>query len=117
MKPVDLFLDIGKTMTIVHHVPGRIRLRFSAKSLPLLKQFGTLEALDDTDVKGVLAAIPGIKNVKINEIVGSATIEYERAEWTGKLWENLCAGNQDPSLEHKIATSLESLGLDLTKDH
>jgi len=116
MSPVDLFLNIGKTMTIVHHVPGRIRLRFSSSSLPLLKQFSMIEALQDQEVKDILSAIPGINTVKINEIIGSATIEYKRGEWDTNLWENLCAGIPDPILENKISTTLDSFGVDLTSN-
>ena len=113
MNPIELFLNIGRTMNIVHHVPGRIRLRFSTESLPLLKQFGDIDPLQEKDVQAILSAIPGINHVKINQMVGSATIEYDKQDWSSQLWESLCNGVSEPILNEKVGLALEALGVDL----
>lgn len=109
MHATELFLEIGKTLTIIHFVPGRIRLRFSKSSLPLIRQFSEIDSFKDISIEQFIDSLSGINNVKINQLVGSATIQYNPDEWNKGMWENLCSGGSDPELTKKITAAINKL--------
>ena len=79
--PSELVLRIASYFTPIHHVAGRLRVRVSseikkeADSLPLEKIDQTIKQID------------GIKNVKFNKLIGSATIEYDNEIFPKKIWD------------------------------
>jgi hypothetical protein len=106
LDTVKQFLAIGKTLTIVHFVPGRIRLRLSKSSLPLIKKFTDNETFDKISVEQFIATLEGINELKLNTLVGSATIQYDINSWNQTLWKNLCNGIADPLLNEKISKAI-----------
>ena len=57
---------------VVHHIPGRMRLR-----MPFLKGFSA----SPDQLKELILPLPGIKQVKLNPITGSALISYEAEQY------------------------------------
>ncbi len=108
MQALDLFLEIGKTLKIIHYVPGRIRLRFSKSSIPLIKQFSKMDSFKEISVEQFIDSLSGIDNVKVNKLVGSATIQYDPEKWNKSMWEHLCAGQSDPELSQIISDAINN---------
>jgi hypothetical protein len=79
----DKLVEIGSYLTLVHHIPNRIRVRVS----PKIKE----QKADVTikDIENIPNVIDGIKKVKINKIVGSITIEYDNNIFPDTLWVDL----------------------------
>ncbi len=95
----DLLL-IAPHTEIVHHVPGRIRLR--------LKRSG-IEVIARTDVKNLMQNIPGILKLRVNPVVGSLTLEYDEKRLSYSLWEKLGALRTRPELRQQVEELLEGL--------
>ncbi|CAE10616.1 HMA2 domain-containing protein [Wolinella succinogenes] len=74
---------LSRYFTPIHHVPGRIRLRVD----PAIQKESTETSL--LDVESFIDKIPGIKSLKINKLVASLTIEYDKAIFPFSLWEDL----------------------------
>ena len=93
--PSELVLRIASYFTPIHHVAGRLRVRVSsdikkeADSLPLEK----------------IKQIDGIKNVKFNKLIGSATIEYDHEIFPKKMWDDLLKGEN----LHEISALINNL--------
>jgi Zn-dependent membrane protease YugP len=109
MQAINLFLEIGKTLTIIHYVPGRIRLRFSKSSLPLIKKFSEIDSFKAISVEQFIDSLNGINNVKVNKIVGSATIQYNPDDWNKGMWESLCSGRSNLELTKKVTDAINNL--------
>jgi hypothetical protein len=57
---------------VLHHIPGRMRLR-----LPFLKGFSA----SPDQLKELILPLPGIKQVELNPITGSALISYDAEQY------------------------------------
>jgi hypothetical protein len=95
----DLLLLAPHT-EIVHHIPGRIRLR--------LKRSG-LEVISRIDVEALMHSVPGIRNLRINPLVGSLTLEYDQKRLPYSLWERLGALHTRPELRDQVEALLHDL--------
>ena len=75
---LKLFEDIRKHLTIVHHIPGRIRLKFGASiiSNPYVKK--NINKNNNT-LEQIYSIVPGIKNTKVNILARSMVVEYDHA--------------------------------------
>ncbi len=69
---------------IVHHSRGRVRLRANERLIALLAKCGAqrLESLLES-----AKALPIVKSLKINKLIGSVTIEYDSNAFDEGLWE------------------------------
>lgn len=80
----DEIEKIATFFHIIHHSSGRIRLRVS-------KDFQrTVESIGEEKLLNLFESIKNlaiIKNIKINKIIGSVTIEYDKKMFEPKLWE------------------------------
>ena len=106
--PLQDIVQVAEFFSIVHHIPGRIRIRVNVSKLPAIKKWAEQTSLreilsakeakqgDRSDEgKGgenfiitLLQSLPAVKTIKVNAIVGSATIEYDKALFAPSLWEN-----------------------------
>lgn len=73
-------------IAIVHHVPGRIRVRLGAA----LRHSAL--GIDHGRLQGLLAAVEGIQEVRINPGVGSVVIHYDCLRIALEDWETLVRG-------------------------
>ena len=100
--PISDVAQVAEFFSIIHHIPGRIRIRVNVTKLPAIKKWASetslrelLPAEQSDNGKGgenfiitLLQSLPAVKTIKVNAIVGSATIEYDKALFTPQLWEN-----------------------------
>lgn len=107
--PLQDIAQVAEFFSIVHHIPGRIRIRVNVSKLPAIKKWANETSLREIlsakeakqgdkggdEGKGgenfiitLLQGLPAVKTIKVNAIVGSATIEYDKALFAPSLWEN-----------------------------
>lgn len=87
--------QVAEFFSIVHHIPGRIRIRINITKLPAIKKWAKETPLreilpqneSENFIITLLQNLPAVKNIKVNAIVGSATIEYDKAIFEPSLWE------------------------------
>ncbi len=73
---------------IAHHLPGRIRLRLRAgEALPAVAG-----GLAPERVRQAIAGLPGIRDVRLNLLARSCTIEYDDTTIPPQAWIDLAAG-------------------------
>lgn len=110
--------QIADFFHIVHHIPGRIRIRANISALPAAKQWAhhtPLRALlpDSQDITQeivftLLKRIPAIQDIKINAIVGSATIHYDKTQFEPSLWESWVKKEDLQTLHRTLNTLLHA---------
>lgn len=76
--------NFAEYFSIVHHSSGRIRLRANLKLKNLLDKVGGDELNNFFEEA---KALPMIKNIKINKLIGSVTIEYDDKSFEPNLWD------------------------------
>lgn len=86
---------------IVHHVPGRVRLRLG---LPLL---AGVEQIDLSVLQRFLAAVEGIHDVRINVAALSVVIQYDPTQMAPSLWQTLTEG-EDAEVEALLVPWISS---------
>ncbi|MBD5166399.1 MAG: hypothetical protein HDT12_01645 [Helicobacter sp.] len=72
---------IAEHFTIVHHIPGRIRLRATGSIATDANQ-----ALRH-DLLQAMRQIPFIIDFKLNALIGSLTLRYDTSRFEPALWE------------------------------
>ncbi|WP_236845823.1 HMA2 domain-containing protein [Campylobacter lanienae] len=87
IKPSDLEL-LGDYFSIIHHTPGRIRLRASLK----LKNAAQNSDINPKDLMDKLSQLPLIKEIKFNKLIGSLTISYDSKLLEPSLFEDAANG-------------------------
>jgi hypothetical protein len=97
MSPIAIssILDLASRLRIAHHIPGRIRLKIDGEIAPEL-----LAAAGDAKRLGaMLAAAHGVRNVQVNVLAKSCTIDYDAAELAPSAWSDFIAGRRSPEGE------------------
>ncbi|GHU19900.1 hypothetical protein FACS189475_07910 [Betaproteobacteria bacterium] len=82
---IEKLQQLSSCIEIVHHVPGRIRLRL-LDDLPSLNVnaeslISRAQALKDT-----LDDLPGIRSIRVNALARSCTIEYDHRNIPFQAW-------------------------------
>jgi len=105
---LETFLTLRRHLKIVHHVPGRIRLRIAAS---IKKE---VDGLDKKMIDQVLGAIDAIKDVRINAMAGTVIIQYTAKELKPAWWETLVNGEDSKAtsllerlLQNELASAVE----------
>ncbi|MCG7587450.1 MULTISPECIES: HMA2 domain-containing protein [Photobacterium] len=70
-KHIDTALKLRRWVTVGHHIPGRVRLKYKLGILAHLATFNSSE------IERALQNIPAFKNYKLNNATGSLLIEYD----------------------------------------
>ncbi len=86
--------------TIVHHIPGRIRIRVLPSGVAIARRI---------DFDKVRAHLTGILGVRVNPVVGSVVIEYDSNRLSPKLWEDLAGNEATPERISSLETTLSAL--------
>lgn len=97
--PLSEITQIADFFVIVHHVRGRIRIRANLKNLSKakawaqnteLRQFLVDSHSNDTQemIIALLKRLSAIKEIKVNALIGSATITYDANLFEPNLWES-----------------------------
>ena len=83
----DEILARRHNLAIVHHVPGRLRLRLRAAAVA----DGTAAALVKA-LEAALSRLPGIRGVRLSPPTLSAVVEYDPARLPPEAWRRLLTG-------------------------
>lgn len=94
-------IGLTKYLSIIHHTPNRIRVRISSSIKDEADKYDK-EMLDSLP-----KSIDGIKNVKVNKLVGSITINYDENIFPFDMWENLIAGDINEELMQTLQSLME----------
>ena len=97
---VENLLRMAPHLEIVHHIPGRIRLRILPSGLRTAMEIDLQQIRDNT---------PGILSLRINALVGSVVIEYNRNRLDPDLWNLLSRLRKAPELRAEAESRLISL--------
>jgi hypothetical protein len=103
---LDQLHALRRHVDIVHHIPGRVRLRLG---LPLL---GRLEQLDTGVFQRVLASLDGIRDVRVNAAALSVVVQYDPAQMPPTLWQILTEG-EDAQVEALLTPWLSRFAAEL----
>jgi hypothetical protein len=76
-------------LSIVHHVPGRIRLRFDLAAVSALGGARLSAFAEEAQVSGA------IRSFRVNSVARSLTIEYEPASLAPTLWTRFLTGDEE----------------------
>ena len=87
-QAIGQLLTLRRHLSIVHQLPGRIRLRVAGSLLNQIREF------DLGAVKGVLASSHGIQDVRVNAAAATVVIEYDPNRLTPGLWQVLLHGGE-----------------------
>ncbi|TCJ15518.1 hypothetical protein EZJ19_06715 [Parasulfuritortus cantonensis] len=79
--------ELRRHLTIVHHLPGRIRLRFGSAL------WGRAAGVDRSSLQRLLDALEGIQDVRLNAAVASIVIRYDPEKIDPRDWETLVSGD------------------------
>jgi hypothetical protein len=82
---------------IVHHIPGRIRLKLNA-SAETLRQIG-YAGVGAGRFGDALGAVPGIRRIQLNRLARSVTVEYDNQSIPDRAWPDLLANRSSPEAE------------------
>jgi len=97
---IDRLLDLAAHTAIVHHIPGRVRLKVKLSGLTLAMSL---------DIDDVIKCFDGVLDVRTNAAARSIVINYDTRVISPDLWENLVNGNKDPSIKTSVQKQLEEL--------
>lgn len=98
----DFLAKIADCFSIVHHTPGRIRLRANTN-------LATIATKERTDLLSSIKAIPFIKDLKLNLLIGSVTVQYDTSIFEPTLWESWLKKERLTEILALIKTHLKDL--------
>ncbi len=93
-------LRLAPHITVIHHVPGRIRLRMRPSGLTAMREI---------DLDQMRNGIPGIQEIRVNRLVASVVIQYDPNCLPPDLWEALSRLRDTPELASEVEERLKSL--------
>jgi nicotinamide riboside kinase len=97
---IDRLIELAGQTAIVHHIPGRIRLKVKLPGL-LLAQ--------DLEVADLVDHFMGILEARANVAARSIVIIYDTGTIAPGLWEQLVNGKKDPSIQNSVREELARL--------
>lgn len=68
------FMELRDYLQVIHHVPGRIRVRMNPLLLTNSKALSLVNEELDPDV---ISNAPGIKKARLNPMLGTLMLEYD----------------------------------------
>lgn len=89
MKELETFRHFADKVQIAHHIPGRIRFKLGAIELD---EAGRAAVESARQFQGALDAMPGVKDIRLNLLARSCTVEYDPGVIPQQAWPDLLAG-------------------------
>ena len=85
---LNLFQDLRKHLTIAHHIPGRMRVKFDASiiSNPIVKEFINK---NNNAIDKIYSIIPGAESIRFNLWARSIVVEYDKTHIKPELIKEL----------------------------
>lgn len=102
---VDQALKLRKWVSIGHHIPGRVRLKYKLGIVAHLASFRS------DDIEKAISSIPAFKNYKLNNATGSIVIEYDPTTVNPKAIDALFSQSKEVA-ERACYAIAEQLDLD-----
>jgi len=80
-------------LQIAHQIPGRIRLKVALAVLddPLVRKIG------DDSLSQALGIIPGVREIRVNKLARSCTVEYNPDMIPDTAWHDVLSGHDSPA--------------------
>ena len=97
-------LDIlANYLSIIHQTSGRIRLRINPKIKNIIneKNYNLKDIFKDFEKSNIF------KNIKINKLIASITIEYDNKKLDDKIWDMWINQKDSNIIYDKLITLLE----------
>ncbi len=104
-KNIETALKLRRWVSIGHHIPGRIRLKYKFGLLAHFTKFSTSE------IDQAIQKIPALKNYKLNSVTGSLVIEYDVKQIKPQQIEALFSESEHEAKQAYYALS-DSLDID-----
>lgn len=107
IAPVEGWRAMAASLSIAHHIPGRIRLKLSgaATSAPS----GAAERV--LHFCRIAPDVPGIRTAKLNPLARSCVVEYDPAAIPPAAWEDLAEGRRSEPAERLLHLLVASSGI------
>ena len=96
---ISLFFKLRRHLKIIHHIPGRLRLRIAATLLSELRNVEEFSNVDTDRLKQIGTSIKGIKGVRINAAAATVIIDYEPEKIEPQWWETLVYGEKSEAMK------------------
>jgi len=93
-------LPLRQYVRIVHHIPGRLRVRLTNGGIAAARKF------DLTRFRHLLEKVPAVRDLQVSAASLSVVIHYDKSAIAPALWEDLIEGTA-PDAQSAIRT-LES---------
>ena len=97
---IHTLISLAPHTRIVHHQPGRIRLKISPSAL---------RVVNSADLGHMVEAIPGVLGYRVNLSAKSIVIEYDRTTLPFELWVMLAQLGIKPELKPEVTARLQTL--------
>ncbi len=97
-------LKVSSYFSKIHHTPGRLRVKIDKAILDEVKDI----SLDD--IHSLPNHIDGIKNIKVNKIMATATIIYDASIFKPSIWNDLIDGvniDENTELINKLQSKIK----------
>jgi len=88
-----LIASFAPYLQIAHQIPGRIRLKVA---LAVLDDAAVREIGSDS-LGQVLGTIPGVRDIRLNKLARSCTVEYNPDLIPDVAWHDLLSGHDSPA--------------------
>ena len=97
---IEKLIELAAQTAIVHHIPGRIRLKVKLPGLLLARDLEAAELVNQ---------FAGILDARTNAAARSIVISYDTRIIAPDIWERLVNGNNDPSPANSLREILQGL--------
>ncbi|MBC2693810.1 MAG: hypothetical protein HF982_00715 [Desulfobacteraceae bacterium] len=105
MAVEDYLMPLLEEAEIVHHIPGRIRLRFNHSIVSKLPKVNGIEK----EIQKLANEIEAIKNIRLNLFAGSVVVQYDTELLSLDFWQEVVGEKDVEQLKEKARTLLPGL--------
>lgn len=89
-RPLDLLFALRPHLTLVHQVPGRVRLRIAPQARRVLAEWD-----DVASAVATLERLFGTGSVRLNAAAGSAVITHRPEHFPPAFWRDCLEGSEE----------------------
>ncbi len=90
--PLACLLPLRRHLSVVHHVPGRLRVRVSRRAL------SRSDGMTAGAFRRAIEAVAGVEGLRMSPATLSAVVEYDPDRLVPELWDLLLGGPDDGAL-------------------
>ena len=105
MAVEDYLMPLLEEAEIVHHIPGRIRLKFNHSIVTKLPKVNGIEK----EIQKIANQIEAIKNIRLNLFAGSVVVQYDTDILSPDFWQEVVGEKDVEQLREKARTLFPDL--------